>query len=70
MTNTRQSFERRKAHTRKRLHQRARRGVPRLSVFRSHKHIYAQVVDDENGITLAGRIEFGEGDQGEARQGQ
>ena len=26
---------------------------PRLSVFRSHKHIYAQVVDDESGRTLA-----------------
>jgi len=26
---------------------------PRLSVFRSHKHIYAQVVDDEDGRTLA-----------------
>ena len=26
---------------------------PRLSVFRSHKHIYAQIVDDEAGKTLA-----------------
>jgi large subunit ribosomal protein L18 len=26
---------------------------PRLAVFRSHKHIYAQLIDDENGITLA-----------------
>jgi large subunit ribosomal protein L18 len=26
---------------------------PRLSVFRSHKHIYAQVIDDEAGRTLA-----------------
>jgi len=26
---------------------------PRLSVFRSLKHIYAQVIDDEKGITLA-----------------
>ena len=26
---------------------------PRLSVFRSHKNIYAQVVDDEAGRTLA-----------------
>ncbi len=26
---------------------------PRLCVFRSHKHIYAQVVDDEGGRTLA-----------------
>jgi len=28
-------------------------GRPRLSVFRSANHIYAQVVDDERGVTLA-----------------
>ena len=26
---------------------------PRLCVFRSVKHIYAQVIDDESGVTLA-----------------
>lgn len=26
---------------------------PRLSVFRSSKHIYAQVIDDDSGLTLA-----------------
>jgi large subunit ribosomal protein L18 len=26
---------------------------PRLSVFRSHKHIYAQLIDDKTGQTLA-----------------
>jgi large subunit ribosomal protein L18 len=26
---------------------------PRLSVFRSAKHIYAQVIDDSRGVTLA-----------------
>lgn len=26
---------------------------PRLSVFRSLKHIYAQLIDDVNGVTLA-----------------
>ena len=26
---------------------------PRLAVFRSAKHIYAQVIDDVNGVTLA-----------------
>lgn len=25
---------------------------PRLSVFRSNKHIYAQIIDDVNGVTL------------------
>jgi large subunit ribosomal protein L18 len=28
-------------------------GRPRLSVFRSSKHIYAQVIDDQKGVTLA-----------------
>jgi large subunit ribosomal protein L18 len=27
-------------------------GRPRLSVFRSNKHIYAQLIDDETGSTL------------------
>jgi large subunit ribosomal protein L18 len=26
---------------------------PRLTVFRSHKHVYAQVIDDSTGRTLA-----------------
>ncbi len=26
---------------------------PRLSVFKSSKHIYAQLIDDEKGVTLA-----------------
>lgn len=26
---------------------------PRLSVFRSHRHIYAQLIDDKNACTLA-----------------
>ena len=31
----------------------AERGRTRLSVFRSSKHIYAQVIDDRKGATLA-----------------
>jgi len=27
-------------------------GRPRLSVFRSSKHIYAQIIDDSNGVTV------------------
>jgi large subunit ribosomal protein L18 len=44
---------------RQRRHQRVRKKVrgtperPRLAVFRSNKHIYAQVIDDVNGRTLA-----------------
>ena len=44
--------ERRKARVRKALKARAF-GRPRLSVFRSDKNIYAQVIDDVNGRTLA-----------------
>jgi len=28
-------------------------GRPRLSVFRSAMHIYAQIIDDERGVTIA-----------------
>lgn len=44
---------------RRRRHRRIRRRVhgtgarPRLAVFRSMKHIYAQVIDDDQGHTLA-----------------
>lgn len=44
-------FERRKTRTRGKL-ARVRGNRPRLSVFRSSKHIYAQVIDDAKGITL------------------
>src|ERR1700750_2675952 len=43
---------RRKQRLRYQLRQKAG-GRPRLSVFRSGKHIYAQVIDDAQGRTLA-----------------
>jgi len=30
----------------------SRSGTPRLSVFRSNNHMYAQIIDDGEGITL------------------
>ncbi len=45
-------FDRRKKRTRYRIIQNAS-GRPRLSVFRSGRHIYAQVIDDQAGATLA-----------------
>ncbi|WP_209125328.1 50S ribosomal protein L18 [Alkalihalobacillus sp. BA299] len=44
---------------RKKRHAHVRRTItgtperPRLNVFRSSKHIYAQLIDDVNGVTLA-----------------
>src|SRR5947209_5321110 len=46
------SFDRRKARVRRSL-RRAQGERPRLSVFRSSKHIYAQIIDDTKGHTIA-----------------
>jgi large subunit ribosomal protein L18 len=44
--------QRRKRRVRDSIRKRAH-GRVRLSVFRSHKHIYAQLIDDGSGATLA-----------------
>ena len=44
-------YERREARVRRELKARAY-GRPRLSIYRSSKHIYAQVIDDAAGKTL------------------
>ncbi len=44
---------RRKRHERIRLHLEGTDSRPRLAVFRSINHIYAQVIDDTSGRTLA-----------------
>jgi large subunit ribosomal protein L18 len=36
-------------------------GRPRLSVFRSSKHIYAQIIDDLKGVTVAAASSVEEG---------
>jgi large subunit ribosomal protein L18 len=45
-------FDKRKARTRYRIGTNAT-GRPRLSIFRSGRHIYAQVIDDRRAATLA-----------------
>lgn len=48
-------FDRRPRYIRKRrirVKISGRPDMPRLSVFRSNKHIQAQIIDDTNGITL------------------
>jgi len=52
MADTKALFARRQRRTRFAL-RKAANGRPRLSVFRSGKHIYAQVIDDRAGTTLA-----------------
>ena len=57
--------EKRQRQLRRRHH--VRRGItgtterPRLSVFRSSKHIYAQLIDDLTGATLAAASSRGKG---------
>ena len=45
-------FERRQKRTRYKL-KKNNHGRVRLTVFRSQRHIYAQVIDDVKGVTLA-----------------
>ena len=53
---------RRKVRIRKKVFGTAER--PRLSVFRSAKHVYAQVIDDEKGVTLATMSTLGKEQRG------
>jgi large subunit ribosomal protein L18 len=53
ITKSSRDARRRKRHSRIRLSLAGTAQRPRLSVFRSAKHIYAQVVDDTTGRTLA-----------------
>jgi large subunit ribosomal protein L18 len=53
MTNLSRDALRRKRHERLRLRISGSAERPRLSVFRSAKFIYAQVIDDTSGRTLA-----------------
>lgn len=46
------TFTRRKQRVRYQIRQKAS-GRVRLSVFRSGRHIYAQLIDDSKGVTLA-----------------
>ena len=56
-----------KEEIRSRIHSRIRKKVagtparPRLAVFRSQSHIYAQVIDDDGGRTLAAASSLDEG---------
>ena len=52
MTLTKRLFDRRRRRSRMQLRRKSK-DRPRLSVFRSGKHIYAQIIDDRQHATLA-----------------
>ena len=60
-----------KDQTRQKVHTRIRKKIlgtadrPRLNIYRSVNHIYAQVIDDAQGVTLvsATSVEKGKGDK-------
>ncbi|GAA0772076.1 50S ribosomal protein L18 [Roseibium denhamense] len=52
MANSKQAFERRRDRVRRSV-KKAAGGRPRLSIFRSSKQIYAQIIDDAQGHTIA-----------------
>ncbi|MBD3249988.1 MAG: 50S ribosomal protein L18 [Candidatus Pacebacteria bacterium] len=55
--NHRSTKEKRTMAVRSKLHGTAKR--PRLTVFRSNKHIYLQAIDDDKAITLVGVTDAG-----------
>ena len=68
MLNTRQLQERRKSRVRFQIRKRAA-GRPRLSIFRSSKHIYAQIIDDTQGVTLVAASSIGKDLKGSLKTG-
>jgi large subunit ribosomal protein L18 len=60
--------DRRKARVRRAI-RKAANGRPRLSVHRSSKQIYAQVIDDERGVTLASASTLDKGLRGTLKTG-
>ncbi len=70
---TRAARQRRHLRVRKRVRGTAQR--PRLCVFRSARHIYGQIIDDDTGVTLASASDLGSNaaaagdDDGSGKQG-
>jgi len=64
-----QTREQRRARRHLRVRKKVRGSAtrPRLVVFRSSKHIYAQLVDDDRGVTLIGASDRSEGVPAEAK---
>ncbi len=65
---SRESIQRRATRVRRQL-KKVSGGKPRLSVHRSSKHIYAQVIDDAKGHTLAAASSIEGGLKGSLKTG-
>lgn len=65
-TKSKALFERRKERNRLQIRKKAV-GRVRLSVFRSGKHIYAQLIDDAQGATLASASSLTKGAKGKSK---
>jgi large subunit ribosomal protein L18 len=68
MSNPKDLFARRKRRLRAQIRRKAV-GRPRLTVFRSSKHIYAQVIDDAKGATVAAASTIDKGLHGKLKTG-
>ena len=68
MSSTIKSTARRKGRTRFSV-KAAAHGRPRLSVFRSGRHIYAQVIEDKSGKTLAAASSIDAGLKSDKKKG-
>ena len=68
MLSARELKERRKLRVRRKIRKTVK-NRPRLSVFRSNKHIYAQVIDDGAGATLAAASTLDKDLKGEGKSG-
>ena len=68
MSKAKELFARRQRRSRTQLRRKAI-GRPRLSVFRSSEHIYAQVIDDAKGATVAAASSIDKGLKGKLKTG-
>ncbi|MDP6786524.1 MAG: 50S ribosomal protein L18 [Rhodospirillales bacterium] len=68
MAKARKLLERRVRRTRSAIRKRAGER-PRLSVFRSGKHIYAQIIDDRRGATVAAASSLDKGLRAKMKSG-
>jgi large subunit ribosomal protein L18 len=68
MAISKKGADRRKSRVRRAIKARAH-GRPRLSVYRSDKNIYAQIIDDATGRTLAAASSLDKDVRGEGKSG-